>query len=105
MGHSICIRAFVHVGHTRSLWVHVAHYHMMCAYVTRRGTIGYYIRCIYIRCIYIYIYIYILYIYISYQSQLYMLHVYLHVCRTCNWNGELSLQRANDKEPISASTI
>ena len=41
MGHSICIRAFVHVGHTRSLWVHVAHYHMMCAYVTRRGTIGY----------------------------------------------------------------
>ena len=45
MGHSICIRAFVHVGHTRSLWVHVAHYHMMCACVTRRGTIGYYIRC------------------------------------------------------------
>ena len=45
MGHSICICAFVHVGHTRSLWVHVAHYHMMCAYVTRRGTIGYYIRC------------------------------------------------------------
>ena len=45
MGHSICIRAFVHVGHTRSLSVHVAHYHMMCAYVTRRGTIGYYIRC------------------------------------------------------------
>ena len=23
MGHSICIHAFVHVGHTRSLWVHV----------------------------------------------------------------------------------
>ena len=45
MGHSICIRAFVHVGHTRSLWVHVAHYHRMCANVTRCGTIGYYIRC------------------------------------------------------------
>ena len=25
--------------------MHVAHYHMMCAYVTWRGTIGYYIRC------------------------------------------------------------
>ena len=45
VGHSICIRAFVHVGHTRSLSVHVAHYHMMCAYVTKRGTIGYYIMC------------------------------------------------------------
>ena len=45
MGHSICIRALVHVGHTRSLWVHVAHYDMMCAYVRRRGTRGYYIRC------------------------------------------------------------
>ena len=45
MGHSICIRAFVHVGHTRSLSVHVAHYHMMCAYVTERGTISYYIMC------------------------------------------------------------
>ena len=45
VGHSICIRAVVHVGHTRSLSVHVAHNHMMCAYVTRRGTIGYYIMC------------------------------------------------------------
>ena len=45
VGHSICIRAFVHVGHTRSLSVHVAHYHMMCAYVTERGTISYYIMC------------------------------------------------------------
>ena len=45
VGHSICIRAFVHVGHTRSLSVHVAHYHMMCAYVTKRGTIDYYIMC------------------------------------------------------------
>ena len=44
MGHSICIRALVHVGHTRSLSVHVAHYHMMCAYVTLRGPIDYYIR-------------------------------------------------------------
>ena len=25
--------------------MHVAHYPMMCAYVTRRGAIGYYIRC------------------------------------------------------------
>ena len=40
VGHSICIRALVHVGHTRSLSVHVAHYHMMCAYVTERGTIS-----------------------------------------------------------------
>ena len=39
MGHSICIRALVHVGHTRSLSVHVAHYDMMCAYVTLRGPI------------------------------------------------------------------
>ena len=45
VGHSICIRTLVHVGHTRSLSVHVAHYHMMCAYVTRRGTIDYYIMC------------------------------------------------------------
>ena len=45
VGHSRCIRAFVHVGHTRSLSVHVAHYHMMCAYVTERGTISYYIMC------------------------------------------------------------
>ena len=26
--------------------MHVAHYDMMCAYVTRRGTIGYCIRCV-----------------------------------------------------------
>ena len=45
MGHSICIRAYVHVGQIRSLWVHVAHYHMMCAYMAERGRIGYYIRC------------------------------------------------------------
>ena len=45
MGHSICIRALVHVCHTRSLSVHVAHYHMMCAYVTERGTISNYIMC------------------------------------------------------------
>ena len=43
MGHSICICAYVHVGQIRSLWVHVAHYHMMCAYVAERGRIGYYI--------------------------------------------------------------
>ena len=42
---SICIRALVHVGHTRSLSVHAAHYHMMCAYVTERGSRGCYIRC------------------------------------------------------------
>ena len=35
VGHSICIRALVHVGHTRSLSVHVTHYHMMCAYISR----------------------------------------------------------------------
>ena len=45
MGHSVCMRAYVHVGQTRSLWVHVAHYHMMYAYVAGRGSIGYYIRC------------------------------------------------------------
>ena len=26
-------------------YIYVAHYHMMCAYVTRCGTIGYYVRC------------------------------------------------------------
>ena len=45
VGHSICIRALVHVGHTRSLSVHAAHYHMMCAYVTERGSRDYYVRC------------------------------------------------------------
>ena len=45
VGHSICIRALVHVGHTRSLSVHAAHYRMMCAYVTERGSGGYYIMC------------------------------------------------------------
>ena len=45
VGHSICIRALVHVGHTRSLSVHVTHHHMMCAFMAERGRIGYYIRC------------------------------------------------------------
>ena len=45
VGHSICIRALAHVGHTRSLSMHAAHYHMMCAYITERGRIGYYIMC------------------------------------------------------------
>ena len=44
MGHSMCIRAFLHVGHARSLWVHEAHHDMMCAYVTLRWLIDYYIR-------------------------------------------------------------
>ena len=45
VGHSMYIRALVHVGHTRSLSVHVAHHRMMCAYITERGSRGYYIMC------------------------------------------------------------
>ena len=45
VGHSMYIRALVHVGHTRSLSVHAAHHRMMCAYVTERGSRGYYIMC------------------------------------------------------------
>ena len=40
MGHSMYIRALVHVGHTRSLSVHAAHHRRMCAYVTERGSRG-----------------------------------------------------------------
>ena len=39
VGQSMCIRAFLHVGHARSLQVHVAPYDMKCAYVTLRGPI------------------------------------------------------------------
>ena len=43
MGHSMCRHTFLHVGHTRSLYVYEAHSDM-CAYVTLRGLIDYYIR-------------------------------------------------------------
>ena len=43
MGHSMCRRTFLHVGHTRSLYVYEAHSDM-CAYVTLRGPRVCYIR-------------------------------------------------------------
>ena len=43
MGHSKCRRTFMHVGHTRSLYVYEAHSDM-CAYVTLRGLRVCYIR-------------------------------------------------------------
>ena len=43
MGHSKCRRTFLHVGHTRSLYVYEAHSDM-CAYVTLRGPRVCYIR-------------------------------------------------------------
>ena len=43
MGHSKCRRTFLHVGHTRSLYVYEAHSDM-CAYVTLRGPRVGYIR-------------------------------------------------------------